>query len=110
MVVRSGVQLAAVVQHVQVLERSGVVTTEKVGRVRTCQLAPQGLGVAEDWLARRRALWGRRLDRLGETGRCAADHDRRRRDGPAGYVEPVRPLLHDQADGRRHGLGSIAEL
>jgi DNA-binding transcriptional ArsR family regulator len=57
--------LAAVVQHVQVLEQSGVITTEKVGRVRTCRLAPEGLAVAERWLARRRALWGRRLDRLG---------------------------------------------
>jgi len=58
--------LAAVVQHVQVLEESGVVRTEKVGRVRTCRIEPGGLRVAERWLSERRALWERRLDRLGE--------------------------------------------
>jgi DNA-binding transcriptional ArsR family regulator len=58
--------LAAIVQHLQVLEESGVVRTEKVGRVRTCRIEPGGLRVAERWLAERRALWERRLDRLGE--------------------------------------------
>lgn len=59
------ITLAAVVQHLQVLERSGLVRTEKVGRVRTCRLEPSGLAVAERWIAERRSLWGRRLDRLG---------------------------------------------
>ncbi len=58
--------LAAVVQHLQVLENSGVVRTEKVGRVRTCRIEPAVLGTAEDWIAKRRALWERRLDSLGE--------------------------------------------
>jgi DNA-binding transcriptional ArsR family regulator len=58
--------LAAVVQHIQVLEQSGIVRTEKVGRVRTCTLNPAGLNVAEQWIAERRSLWERRLDRLGE--------------------------------------------
>lgn len=58
--------LAAVVQHLQVLEDCGVVATAKVGRVRTCQLAPGGLDPASKWIADRRALWERRLDRLGE--------------------------------------------
>lgn len=58
--------LAAVVQHVQVLERSGVIKTAKVGRVRTCQLEPRALAAAEGWIAQRRALWERRFDRLGE--------------------------------------------
>jgi DNA-binding transcriptional ArsR family regulator len=57
--------LAAVVQHVKVLEESGVITTEKVGRVRTCRLEPRGLMTAERWMAQRRATWERRLDRLG---------------------------------------------
>lgn len=57
--------LAAVVQHVQVLEQSGVIKTEKVGRVRTCRLEPRGLAAAERWIAQRRASWERRLDRLG---------------------------------------------
>ena len=60
-----GVTLAAIVQHLQVLEESGVVRTEKVGRVRTCRIEPRGLSVAERWLSERRALWERRLDRLG---------------------------------------------
>jgi len=58
--------LAAVVQHLQVLEESGLVHTEKAGRVRTCQLEPAGLSVAEKWIADRRSVWERRLDRLGK--------------------------------------------
>lgn len=58
------ISLAAVVQHVQVLEASGLVTTRKQGRVRTCHLNPATLREAERWLAQRRALWERRLDRL----------------------------------------------
>lgn len=61
-----GITLAAVIQHLQVLERSGVVRTEKVGRVRTCRIEPTGLSIAEEWLAERRSLWERRLDRLGD--------------------------------------------
>lgn len=60
------VTLAAIVQHLQVLEASGVVRSEKVGRVRTCRLEPDGLKLAERWIADRRSLWERRLDRLGE--------------------------------------------
>jgi DNA-binding transcriptional ArsR family regulator len=60
------ITLAAVVQHLQVLERSGVVSTHKVGRVRTCHIEPIGLSVAADWIAERRSLWERRLDRLGD--------------------------------------------
>jgi DNA-binding transcriptional ArsR family regulator len=56
--------LAAVLQHLRVLEDSGIVRTRKVGRVRTCQLEPAGLNVAARWLNERRALWERRLDRL----------------------------------------------
>jgi DNA-binding transcriptional ArsR family regulator len=58
--------LAAVVQHVHVLEESGLVRTEKVGRVRTCRVEPAALGTAEQWIAARRAVWERRLDRLGD--------------------------------------------
>jgi DNA-binding transcriptional ArsR family regulator len=58
--------LAGVVQHVQVLEESGLVLSEKVGRVRTCRLEPLVLGTAERWIADRRAFWERKLDRLGE--------------------------------------------
>jgi len=58
--------LAAIVQHLQVLEQSGVIRTEKVGRVRTCRIEPAGLRVAAKWIDDRRALWQRRLDRLGD--------------------------------------------
>lgn len=58
--------LAAVVQHVQVLEASGLVRTEKVGRVRTCRIEPRALRGAEQWISKRRTTWERRLDRLGD--------------------------------------------
>lgn len=57
--------LAAVVQHLQVLEKSGLVHTAKVGRVRTCRIEPSGLSVAEQWISERRTLWEQRFDRLG---------------------------------------------
>jgi DNA-binding transcriptional ArsR family regulator len=60
------ISLAAVMQHLQVLEQSGLVRTEKVGRTRTCRVDAAGLSMAEKWIADRRALWERRLDRLGE--------------------------------------------
>jgi DNA-binding transcriptional ArsR family regulator len=60
------ITLAAVVQHLQVLEKSGLVRSEKVGRVRTCRMEPAGLSVAERWIGARRAMWERRLDRLGD--------------------------------------------
>jgi DNA-binding transcriptional ArsR family regulator len=56
--------LPAVLQHVQVLEASGLVRSHKQGRVRTCELAPEALTQAEQWIRDRRALWERRLDRL----------------------------------------------
>jgi DNA-binding transcriptional ArsR family regulator len=59
------VTLAAVVQHLHVLEKSGLVHTEKVGRVRTCRIEPAGISVAEKWLNERRTVWQKRFDRLG---------------------------------------------
>jgi DNA-binding transcriptional ArsR family regulator len=59
------ITLAAVVQHLQILETSGLVRTRKVGRVRTCRIEPKGLTVAERWINDRRSLWERRLNRLG---------------------------------------------
>jgi DNA-binding transcriptional ArsR family regulator len=50
--------------HMRMLERSGLVRSEKSGRVRTYRLAPKRLKVAEDWLAAQRASWESRLDRL----------------------------------------------
>ncbi len=60
------ISLPAVVQHLHVLEGSGVVRSHKVGRVRTCEIEPQALTAAERWISERRAQWEARLDRLGE--------------------------------------------
>lgn len=58
--------LAAVVQHLQVLEQSGIVRTTKLGRVRSCQLDASGLRLAEQWISERRTIWEKRFDRLAE--------------------------------------------
>lgn len=58
--------LPGVVQHLQVLEESGLVHSEKVGRVRTCRIDPKALSAAEKWIAEQRKIWEARLDRLGE--------------------------------------------
>src|ERR1700728_3288887 len=72
--------LPAVMQHLAVLETSGLVRTEKLGRVRTCRIEPKGLSLAQQWINARRAEWERHFDRLGEyleilkqTGKGAAD-------------------------------------
>jgi DNA-binding transcriptional ArsR family regulator len=57
--------LPAVIQHLHVLEASGLVRSEKVGRVRTCRIESAALRTAETWIAERRTSWERRLDRLG---------------------------------------------
>ncbi|MFN2527358.1 MAG: ArsR/SmtB family transcription factor [Candidatus Baltobacteraceae bacterium] len=57
--------LPAVVQHLSVLQGSGLVRTEKVGRVRTCHIEPLAMRSAEQWINERRVTWERRLDRLG---------------------------------------------
>jgi len=58
--------LPAVVQHLGVLEGSGLVRSEKIGRVRTCHVEPDALRAAEQWMYKRRLVWERRLDRMGE--------------------------------------------
>ena len=58
--------LAAVLQHVQVLEASGLVRSRKSGRTRICTIDSAALRSAESWIAERRTLWERRLDRLGD--------------------------------------------
>jgi DNA-binding transcriptional ArsR family regulator len=58
--------LPAVVQHLQVLEASGLVRSEKAGRVRTCRIEPAALRTAEAWIVERQRAWERRLDRLGD--------------------------------------------
>ena len=58
--------LPAVMQHLAVLEASGLVRSEKSGRVRTCRIDPEALSLAERWINDRRQEWERRLDRLGD--------------------------------------------
>lgn len=61
-----GITLTAVAQHLQILEECRLARTEKVGRVRSCQIDPAGFSVLEKWIRDRRSLWERRLDRLGD--------------------------------------------
>ena len=75
--------LPAVVQHLQLLEESGLVRSEKVGRVRTCRIEPKALRAAEQWISDRRLLWERRLDRLGD------------------YLAETAPAKKNDAKGRR---------
>jgi len=56
--------LPAVMQHLRLLEASGLVTSEKRGRVRTCRIEPEALAAAEGWIARQRTLWEGRAERL----------------------------------------------
>lgn len=59
-----GLSLPAVMQHLQVLEASGVISSEKVGRVRTCRVETAAISQVERWLNDRRTSWERKLDRL----------------------------------------------
>jgi DNA-binding transcriptional ArsR family regulator len=72
--------LPAVVQHLQVLEASGLVKTEKAGRVRTCRVDPAAMRRVEQWIFQRRALWERRLDRLGAFLASQPDSPTRRKE------------------------------
>jgi DNA-binding transcriptional ArsR family regulator len=57
--------LPSVMQHLQVLQDCGLVTTRKLGRVRTCSIESAGLRMAEAWLSSQRTAWEIRLDDLG---------------------------------------------
>lgn len=92
------ITLAAVVQHLQLLEEAELVSSEKVGRVRTCRLNPVGFSQAERWLTARRTLMERRLDRLGDFLAQTAEkplprskRDPRRRPRP---TSPQKPLAN----------------
>lgn len=56
--------LPSVMQHLQVLEDSGLIRSQKTGRVRTCRIDPKALQIAEQWIGERRSNWEHRLDRL----------------------------------------------
>jgi len=61
-----GITLTAVGQHLAILEECGLITTEKVGRVRTCRMASAGLDALGRWVREHRSEWERRMDRLGK--------------------------------------------
>lgn len=60
-----GITITAIGQHIRVLEKAGLVTSSKLGRVRSCQLDPDGLAILQRWLDARRSAWEKRLDALG---------------------------------------------
>ena len=60
-----GITITAIGQHIRVLEKAGLVTSSKLGRVRSCQLDPDGLAILQRWLNDRRSNWEKRLDALG---------------------------------------------
>ncbi|MGH9562873.1 MAG: ArsR/SmtB family transcription factor, partial [Terracidiphilus sp.] len=59
-----GITLTAVGQHLEILEACGLAATEKVGRVRTCRMAQEGLDVLEQWVQKHRTEWELRMDRI----------------------------------------------
>ena len=61
-----GITLTAVAQHLQVLAAVRLVHTEKLGRVRTCRIEPEGFKALEEWIRAHRTAWERKLDRLGD--------------------------------------------
>ena len=71
--------LSSFSQHLSVLERAGLVTSTKAGRVRTYELVPAALDVADDWLAEQRRLWERRLDQLDTLLTELRDHHKEQR-------------------------------
>src|SRR5690348_2510385 len=95
--------LAAVLQHVQVLEASGLVRTQKAGRTRTCSINPAVMRSAESWIAERRTLTERRLDRLGEY-LAGADDIADQRD----VIADQREQAADEREERLTGLASMA--
>ena len=59
-----GISVTAIAQHLHILAEAGLVRTEKLGRVRSCQIDPKGLDLVRTWLDDRRSVWERRLDDL----------------------------------------------
>jgi DNA-binding transcriptional ArsR family regulator len=66
--------LAGVVQHLQILEESGIVRTEKIGRVRTCRVDPRGLDAMQRWIEAQRSQWEKRFSHLGDLLSEVEDH------------------------------------
>lgn len=67
--------LSAAAKHVGLLEKSGIIVSQKIGRVRTCTLETKQLKAAQDWLAEQRALWEARFDRMDQFLLEGKDHE-----------------------------------
>jgi DNA-binding transcriptional ArsR family regulator len=67
--------LPSLMKHLTVLERSGVIRSSKVGRVRTCELRPKALSAAERWIAEQRAMWEARTDRMAALAEALHQED-----------------------------------
>ncbi|WP_427133791.1 ArsR/SmtB family transcription factor [Pseudarthrobacter sp. S9] len=85
-----GMSLPGVVQHLQVLEASGLIRSEKIGRVRSCSIDPATVRRAENWLGQRRTPGERRLDRLEDFLNADAEPADPARPAP-GPARPPRP-------------------
>ncbi len=70
-----GISLPGVMQHLAVLQASGLVVSEKIGRVRTCRIEPKALAGVERWIAERKAMWESRFDRLEQYLEETKDED-----------------------------------
>lgn len=71
--------MPAVMQHLQILETSGLVKSEKIGRVRTCRIDAATLAPLERWVGERRTTWEQRLDRLGDYLAATASSPKKRK-------------------------------
>ena len=60
----TGLRLPTVMRHLSVLEKAGLISTTKEGRIRTCAIVPEALDPVQSWLAEQRTIWEARLDRL----------------------------------------------
>ncbi|MBP7339457.1 helix-turn-helix transcriptional regulator [Niveispirillum sp.] len=75
--------LPSLMQHLRLLEDCGLIRTEKVGRVRTCRLEPQAMDAAGEWIARQRAVWEARFDRLDAYLQILKSQEEATNDDPA---------------------------
>lgn len=89
--------LPSVMQHLQVLEASGLVRSEKTGRVRTCRIEPAALSSAERWINDRRRLWESNLDRLGDYLKANTDTLETTREIPRTGQSDQMEEDHDEA-------------
>lgn len=75
--------LPSLMQHLRLLEDCGLIRTEKVGRVRTCRIEPHAMDAAGEWIARQRAIWEARFDRLDAYLQILKKQEQATNDDPA---------------------------